>query len=142
MLDDWQWALTRRYSSNFSPVRFPAAGTVIAGNNPLAGTLTEVAWSATESGDNEGDVLAVEVWSGGTWQVVGGASPTSPLTGLSLSVVSGNLLRFTLAPKTDALQSETPVLTWAEATVEAGGLVLPRRFNAGLWTPGTNPGVM
>ena len=117
---DEAWVTRERtYSGNFSPVRFPASGTVVAGNNAAAGTLTRIEWSATESGDNEGDVSAVEVYSEGSWQAVGGASPTSPITGLSLPVVAGNLVRFTLTPKADTLQSETPKLTWATAIVPA-----------------------
>jgi hypothetical protein len=139
LVDEVRWTLARVYNgTNFAPVRFPAAGTVIGGNNPLVGTLTGVSWNATESGDNEGDVSAVEVWTGGAWTAVGGASPTSPITGLSLPVGTGNLLRFTLAPKADALKSETPLLAWAEATVAQGSAA--RAHNAG-FNAGFNRGV-
>jgi len=118
LLDEAHWCKSRLYTGAFSPVRFQASGTVVCANNTLAGTLTGVSWGATESGDNEGDISKVEVWTDGAWTQVGGDSPTSPLAGLVLPVAAGNLLRFTLAPKADAKQSETPVLTWAEATVQ------------------------
>lgn len=139
-LDGARFSNMARYGSGASitpPGRYPASGNVIAGNNTLAGTLTDITWASTETGDNEGDVSAVEVWTGGGWSAVGGASPTSPITGLSLPVTTGNLLRVTMTPKADTLKTETPILTWAKATVTAavtGGLpliTLPRQQRVG-----------
>lgn len=118
---------TADLGSAISPRLFyPASGTVVTANNTLEGTLEEISWFSTESGDNEGDVSTVEVWTSGSWQAIGGASPSSPITGLSLPVVAGNLLRFTLAANVDTLKTETPILTWAQATIGAtGGIVVP-----------------
>ena len=115
-VDEVRLARERLYTADFTPTRFPASGTAISGNNTVAGTLTQIDWTATESGDNEGDVSAVEVYTGSAWQAVGGASPSSPITGLSLPVTTGNILRFTMTPKASTLD-ETPILTWAKATI-------------------------
>lgn len=118
LVDDLRISMGSLYTpgTDFSPYRY-STGTVVATNNSLHGDLNEVSWASVESGDNEGDIAAVEVWSAGSWTAIGGASPSSPITGLEIPVTTGALLRFTLAPKSDALQSETPILNWVKGTI-------------------------
>ena len=109
---------------------YPATGTVVALNNTVAGTLTDIAWVATETGDNEGDIYKIEVWTEGGWTQVGGDSPTSPITSLSLAVTTGTMLRITLTPGAAGL--ETPILTSITATITEGAAASAAYYYASL----------
>jgi len=101
--------------NNFTPHRFEQGTAVLTHSFSQAQTLHSVSWSATESGDNEGDIKKVEVYNTDTssWQQIGGDSPVSPISGLNIPIADGssNILRFTLDPKSDSLQTETPKIT-------------------------------
>jgi len=76
--------------------------------------LTSVAWTA-QTGAGYGNVAGVYYQSSsGVWTQIGGANPTSPLTGTYI-IPAGltESVRFALSPKADALQSETPTLQTA-----------------------------
>lgn len=105
--------------------RYAGYGIAIAGNSTATGTLTRVAWDAGGSGAFGGAVNNVKVYTGGQWVQVGGYNPTSPITGLALPVVPGNLLRFRVDASSDSARSETTILTSATATITTGGLTLP-----------------
>ena len=45
---------------------------------------------------------------------VGGDYPTSPITGLSAVASGTSAVKVELEPKSDTLQTETPVLDWVE----------------------------
>lgn len=85
----------------------------------------------------EGDISKMEVYDcdAGAWQQIGGASPTSPITGLDILIADGvtDIVRVTMDPKADALQTETPKLTALTATYEAALLRYPGARRP-LWT--------
>lgn len=102
-----------RYTSAFTPTRYPSSGTVdLIHARPIQQSLIGIAWSSTV-GAGYGSVYRVYVNTGTTgspvWTQVGEDNPTSPITGLSYLVPS-KCVRFELTPKNDATYSETPVL--------------------------------
>ena len=116
-LELWQGV---RYAeaSDLAPRRFlPLTGEIVTTNNPQAGTLTQVEWSAVSGEGNAGRIHQVQVLSGGCWVPVGDDNPTSPLIDLNLPASAGDLLKFVLLPSSDPLATQTPLLTWAKATL-------------------------
>lgn len=73
---------------------------------------------------HEGDISKIEVYDCdlGAWVQVGGASPTSPIVGLEIKIADAvtDIIRVTMDPKADALQTETPKLL--DLTVTYGPL--------------------
>jgi len=138
--DDAVLATQNPWGGEFSPHRYES-GTVTA--QYALGTsyrLTNVDWSAT-TGVDYGQITKVEVYSGGAWLTVAENANglTPPLTGLDYTVTGPDIVRLTLVPKADTLQSETPLLDWvAVATESAGGhrrkpLLLGRHRGPGAW---------
>ncbi|HPL80425.1 MAG TPA: hypothetical protein PKY40_15545, partial [Burkholderiaceae bacterium] len=65
-----------------------------------------------------------------SWTAVGGDNPTSPVTGLDLTVPAGTTrwARVYLEPKADATKSATPILSALRFTHEpTGAAFVPRR---------------
>ena len=92
--------------------RYPDTGIVTGSNCATTGTVEEVSWGATTTGDNEGSVAKVEIYTAGAWTQAGDDNPTSPITGLSLPITEAAPVRVTMTPKADTLQTESPSLTW------------------------------
>jgi len=108
-----------RYTSNFSPTRYPDAGSITARYGPVyQQRLTQIAWDGV-FGPSAGRLRRVWAYSDGTWQQVGGEYPTSPIAGLNLPVTGPDLVRFDLEPSDDPLNSGTPTLDWALVTLTA-----------------------
>lgn len=121
-VDDALIAATNPWGGEFSPHRYEPGA--VAARYALGGPhrLTAIDWQAT-TGADYGEVTKVEVYSGGTWLVVAedDAGLTPPILGLSYQVDGPDIVRLTLTPKADSLQSETPVVDWLQATLEAVG---------------------
>jgi hypothetical protein len=117
---------------NFSPTRYPAAGSVMLqdGLQATARTLSSVSWTA-QTGAGYGEVAAVYYQSAsGVWTQIGGAYPTSPITGTwTVPAALTESVKLELSPKGDTLKSETPTLYWAELNIAAaGGAVIPSYY--------------
>jgi len=122
------------YTANFSPHRYEQGNSVIQYNFGAAQSLTNIAWNATETGDWEGDISKIEVYDQDltAWVQKGGASPTSPidLSGSPVTIGSAalaDIIRVTVDPKSDTLQSETAKLLDMTLThsAAAGGFASP-----------------
>ena len=118
-------ALSKRYVQGSAIIQYNFGG---------AQNLTNIAWNATETGDWEGDISKIEVYDqdGASWTQVGGASPTSPidLSGSPVTIGSAalaDIIRVTVDPKADTLQSETAKLLDMTLThsAAAGGFASP-----------------
>jgi len=139
-LDELRISSTVRYTSDFSPHRYEP-GTVTARyqvGSPQR--ITAVDWGGLLGADY-GVVTKVEVNTTSGWRVVAEdpAGLTPPLTNLSYITAGPDIVRVTLAPRADTLQSETPVLDWLKVAFEPVGLppalrasLLPRRLTASL----------
>jgi len=108
--------------------RYAQGSAVIQYNFGAAQSLTNIAWNATETGDWEGDISKIEVYDQGltAWVQKGGASPTSPidLSGSPVTIGSAalaDIIRVTVDPKSDTLQSETAKLLDMTLTHSAAG---------------------
>jgi hypothetical protein len=109
-----------RYSSAFSPHLYEAGSVSCTDSAFAGGTVSRVDWSV-DSGS--GTVSAVYLWTAAGWQQVGGANPTSPLTGLAVTVPGGgSIVKVALAPLAGGLQLVTPTLDWVQVTSSAAGV--------------------
>lgn len=118
-VDEVRLSSIQRYTSDFSPTRYPDAGAVTARYSPaVPQRLTAIAWDGV-FGPSTGRLRRLWVYSGGDWRQVGGEYPTSPITGLNMPVAGPDLVRVEMEPKDDVLQSETPTLDWLQVTLEA-----------------------
>jgi len=133
---------TKKYTEAFSPHRYEQGYTVLTKTAEAAARrVTGVDWTGTFGADS-GSVYRVQVNTGTdvspAWVTVGGDNPTSPVTGLDLTVQAGvtRWVRAYLNPKADALQSATPILTAMRVTHEAVGgaprIYAPQRFGPSL----------
>ena len=110
----------------FAPHRYEAGSAILEDAAFAGGTITDVSWSV-DSGNgavsavylNEGTDLAP------SWTQIGGANPSSPITGLSIPVTATNIIKLTMTPLADALQSASPTLDWAMVTVNTNNLPPP-----------------
>ena len=130
--------------TNFSPHRYESGNGVIQYDFGAQQSLTNIAWSALETGDWEGDISKIEVYDQdlSAWTQVGGASPTSPidLSGSPVTIGSAalaDIIRVTVDPKADTLQSETAKLLDMTLIYQAAGLPNIRAYNA-LYNAGYN----
>jgi hypothetical protein len=108
-----------RYSSTFSPHAYEAGSVACSDTAFGGGTVSRVDWSV-DSGS--GTVTAVYLWTSGGWQQVGGANPTSPLTGLAVTVpAGGSVVKVAMSPLAGGLQLVTPTLDWVQVTASSVG---------------------
>jgi hypothetical protein len=99
--------------------------------------VTGVDWAGT-FGANYGSLYRVQVNTGTdvspSWVTVGGDNPTSPITGLDLTVPAGTTrwVRVYMEPRANATRSATPILTAMrvthESTAGAPRIYAPQRF--------------
>lgn len=118
-IDDVRLSSVARYTGDFSPHRYES-GTVTARHElGQQHALTSIDWGGV-FGAEYGLLTKVEVNTVGGWVTVaedpGGLAP--PISGLSHRVSGPHILRVTMAPKSDALQSETPVLDWLQVVLQ------------------------
>jgi hypothetical protein len=110
------------FDANFTPYYYNGSGTRTLQHAASGETLDSIAWTATTNAAR-GAVSAIHVNTGSNetpnWVAVGGANPTSPLTGLNYTVPT-NCVRFTLATGTDTYRRQTPVLLTATLGLTAG----------------------
>lgn len=108
----WIEAQAKRFNQGTAIVNYDLGG----GSR----TFQTLSWNALESGDWEGDISRIDVYGADSqWHQVGGDSPTSPIEGIGLEVSSNVQIKYTLDPKSDTLQTETPKLQDVTATVSA-----------------------
>ena len=110
-MDDLRISSVARYSSAFSPTRYPTTGTgTLTGTGLATRVPTAVSWTATE-GASYGEVSKVELLDAALgWTQVGGDNPTSPISVSGITLAADASVRVTLTPKADAIRSETPTL--------------------------------
>jgi hypothetical protein len=100
-------------------------GTAILSGIISPGNLIEVSWDVDVNSPYAGGVSAVYAFSSGAWVQVGGANPSSPITGLSLPMTAGEMVKIELAASGDTLQTQTPELLWVRvdyAPLSTGGI--------------------
>ena len=134
---------TAKYTAAFTPHRYEQGAAVLTkAAESAARKVTGVDWAGT-FGAGSGSVYRVQVNTGTdvspAWVTVGGDNPTSPVTGLDLTVQAGvtRWVRAYLNPKADTLQSETPILSALRVTHNAAGggaprIYAPQRFGPSL----------
>ncbi len=118
LVDELRISSATRYSGNFSPHRYESGAVAVRYDLSGPHKLAAIDWAATVGADY-GQITAVEVYSSGQWTTVAQdpAGLTPPLTDLDYLVEGPDIVRLTLTPRQDALQSETPVLDWVSATL-------------------------
>lgn len=118
------------HGGEFTPHRYEAGSVTLQYQPDDLMRLTSIDWSGT-FGPSYGYVTKVEVYSRASWHVVAsdsnGVQP--PITGLNYVIGGPNVVRFTLAPKQDTLQSETPLLDWVLVNLEPLTRPAPQSLN-------------
>jgi len=118
-IDEVRLSSVARYLTEFSPHRYEDGTVTLRHSLTDSMRLTAIDWDGA-FGASYGYVTQVEVYSGGQWRVVASdpAGLTPPITGLEYMVSGPDILRFTLVPKQDTLQSETPIVDWVLVNLE------------------------
>jgi len=146
-IGDFAMYTSAKYTSNFTPTRYQD-GSIVLTDSSFSGPrkVTTIDWIGT-FGDNYGRVYRIQVNTGTNtnpnWVTVGGDYPSSPISGLDLTVPSGTtrLVRVYLQPKADTKKTETPVLNALRIVhVAPGGVIRP--LGPGLTRVGAIPGVL
>jgi len=109
-----------RYAAGFTPHRYEAGSAILSDTAFAGATIGQVDW-AVDAGS--GTVSAIHLNSGtvGTpiWTQVGGVNPTSPITGLTVVVAATSIVKISLTPVADALQSASPTFDWLMLTPQS-----------------------
>jgi len=143
LMDEVRVSKVARYSSTFTPTMYCSGGYTVLTKTAesAARKVTGVDWTGT-FGANYGSLYRVQVNVGTdvapSWTAVGGDNPTSPVTGLDLTVPAGTTrwVRVYMEPRADATKSATPILSALRLTHEAVGgaprIYAPQRFGPSL----------
>jgi len=139
-IGDFAIHATKKYTGPFTPHRYEQGAVVLTKTAESAPRkVTALDWTGT-FGSGYGSLYRVQINTGSdvapVWVTVGGDNPTSPITGLDLTVAAGTTrwVRAYLNPKADALQSETPTLAAVRVTHTppgAPGVLIPLLYEAG-----------
>jgi len=123
-MDEVRVSNVARYSATFYPTMYLSGSSVLTKTaEGAARKVSAVDWAGT-FGASYGSLYRVQVNTGSdvspTWTTVGGDNPTSPITGLDLTVQSGvtRWARVYLEPKADTTKSATPILSALRLTHE------------------------
>jgi len=107
-------------TTTFYPHRYEEGTMIVNYNTGSSGKLTTLSWDSTETGDWEGSISKTEVYgSDDSWHQIGGDTPSSPIENIDQDVPENLQIRYTLDPKTDSLQTETPKLLDVTANVSS-----------------------
>jgi hypothetical protein len=112
--------LRHAQGSNFTAPVWYAEGSAVIGYTGLSGAVpSSISWDATE-GASYGEIHQIWIHESGDWTQVGGDDPTSPIDASGYTLDDDDCIKVVMTPKSDAIQSETPILDWIELDYTPG----------------------
>lgn len=118
-IDELAFHRTDRFPSEFTPIRYDTGNVVISHASASEKKPTSISWDAT-AGELYGKIHQVYVNSSSGWTQVGGDDPTSPISVSGITIPDEDAIKLVMSPKSDATQSETPILDWVQMDYDDG----------------------